>query len=397
MKKIYFIAGEASGDLIGASLIKEILANTDQEIKLCGLGGDKMQSYGFKSLFPISEISLIGFFEAFKKLFSLIRKINQTVEDVIKENPDMLITIDSPGFCFRVAKKVKSLNPKIKLLHYVAPTVWAYKPQRAKKVANIYDALLTLFPFENQYFEEYNLPTYSVGHPIFEQEISIDIDDFKKRYNISSSSKVITATPGSREGEIITHLPVFLYAVEKLSKKYPDLVLIIPTINDSQSEIVQKIVSESSVDINKMRILILSGDQDKFNAMSAADAAIAKIGTNNLEFAACSVPFVACYKMHLISWCLIRPIIRIKYGCLINICANKRIIPELLQFDFNIDKLHNKLLKILEDKNFANNQIEDSKKVIMRLGFKQQNTPSQTAAKIVLDMLKNQERDRNEL
>jgi lipid-A-disaccharide synthase len=168
MKKIFIIAGEMSGDLLGYNVMNSI--NKCQKIDFVGIGGEKMESFGLKSLFPMNELSVMGVFEVLPKIFTLNKRIKDTIIEIKKQQPDMILTIDSPGFCFRVIKAFKN-DKKIKKVHLVAPSVWAWKSGRAKKIAELYDLLLCLLPFEPPYFEKYGLTTKFVGHPIFDDTI----------------------------------------------------------------------------------------------------------------------------------------------------------------------------------------------------------------------------------
>ena len=233
MAKIYIIAGEPSGDAIGAKIINHIKA-LSSHVSFYGIGGQEMQKTGLTSLFPMGNISLFGFLEILPHLFNVIKLINLTVKDILDCKPNIVVTIDSPGFCFRVAKKLKKLNFNTKLIHIVAPTVWAYKPKRAIKFALVYDHLLSILPFEPPLFEKYNLKTTYIGHPVFEQNFDdVDVDLFKKKHNIPNSEKIICVTPGSRKSEIIRLLPIFLSALEKVAREFDVICLTVIAVDHS--------------------------------------------------------------------------------------------------------------------------------------------------------------------
>ncbi|MDO4975043.1 MAG: lipid-A-disaccharide synthase, partial [Alphaproteobacteria bacterium] len=214
MKKIYIIAGEPSGDFLGACVLQELQKYSDFEI--FGVGGNLMKTKGLKSLFDIKEISVGGLVEVIPHIFHIKTLINKTVNDIIAKNPDVLFTIDSPGFCFRVAKLVRKKNPNIKLIHLVAPSVWAWRQGRAKGISKLYDHLLTLFDFEPKYFTKFGLKTTFVGHPAIEY---FEENDYSKE-------DTLLLLPGSRKQEIESLLPIFLNVSEKLSFEK----IIIPTL-----------------------------------------------------------------------------------------------------------------------------------------------------------------------
>ena len=216
MAKIYIIAGEISGDFIGAKIIQN-LKQLHSNIELLGIGGPQMIETGLKTLFSISEINMMGFFEILPHIFRLKKRIIQTAQNITSHSPDLLITIDSPGFTYRVAKLAKTLNPKLKMVHIVAPSVWAYKPERAAKYAQIYDHLLALLPFEPPYFEQVGLSCTYIGHPIIQQHFYPDKKSLREEFTIEATTKVISVTPGSRIGEISRHMPVFRKALDIIS------------------------------------------------------------------------------------------------------------------------------------------------------------------------------------
>ena len=218
--KLYLIAGENSGDFIGSHLMKSLrhLNGVDaSKIEFSGIGGFNMQQEGIDSLFSIEHINLMGFFEVLPHLFRISKLINKTVEDIVSRNPDMLITIDSPGFTYRVAERVREIAPHIKLVHIVAPSVWAYKPGRAKKYAKIYDHLLTLLPFEPEYFIAEGLKSSCIGHPVLEQVFFQGSPSLRAEMNVRENAKIIAVTPGSRKGEIRRHMPIIRKVFDQLS------------------------------------------------------------------------------------------------------------------------------------------------------------------------------------
>ena len=335
--KIFIIAGESSGDNIASLVLKQLNNFFDGEIKLKGVAGSKLESLGLRSLFPMSQINLMGFFEVIPHILKLRKLINYTAEEIIKFNPDILITVDSPGFAIRVAKLVKNKFDG-KMIHIVAPSVWAYNPARAKTFAKYYDMLFAMLPFEVPFFENQGLPTKFVGHFSFEESLCRNKDLFRKKYNIPKSEKIVCLTPGSRISEVKRHMPIFKGAVIKLIKKHK----IRPVFLAANNEI-KDIIKEYITEIDRAIVTT----QDKFELYKAATICLAKSGTNSLEIALHGTPQVIAYRLNIFSWFFIKWKMLIKYANLINIVANKEIIPELIQNDFNEQSAFEKLDNLL--------------------------------------------------
>jgi lipid-A-disaccharide synthase len=378
--KIYIIAGEASGDIYGARLIQSLRNLSNEPLEFFGIGGDKMLDTGFHSLFPMSEISIMGFVEILRHIPNVLKRINQTVEDIKTIRPDVVITIDSPGFCCRIAKKLQ--NENIKLIHYVAPTVWAYKPKRAAKFARLFDHLLVILPFEPPYFEEVGLPCTYIGHPITETIIPAKSSSFREKYNISADDTVICLMPGSRTMEVLRLLPIFLKASQLLIYA-PNLKLVIPTI-PALKGLVEKLVALSPV-----QAIILDNESEKYAAYNASNAAIVKSGTGTLEVSMAGCPMVIAYKISAISYWMIKFMVKIKYANLINLILNKELIPEFLQNNCTPFLLAQSVDGLLNNENLRQQQIHESKAVLGQLGQGQAITPSDKAAKAVLALIGN--------
>lgn len=372
MKKIYLIAGEASGDNIGAKLMRA-LREKNLEVEFYGIGGDKMRLEGMKVLFPSKEIAIMGFFEVILHIFSLLKRIKQTVEDIIKIQPDIIVTIDSPGFCFRVAKQVKALV-SCNLIHYVAPTVWAYKPERAKEIAKIYDHLLVILPFEPKYFEAEGLSTSFVGHPAIESLKIFPKEVFRSKFNISEDSLLLCLAPGSRLQEIKALLPIFLKAIKLINAK---ITVAIPT---------HEHLKETIREYNKENLpLILVKEEDKESLFSAADLVLTKSGTITTELAFYQTPMVVAHKINDISYLLLKRMIKVKYVTIINLLAKKELIPELLQKDCNSRLIAEKLSNYLIPAN-KNAWKEEVRVNLAKLQCEEE-MPSQHAARIILSFM----------
>ncbi len=383
-KLIYIIAGEISGDYIGGKIING-LKKINPNLRFSGVGGEKIKNEGVVSLFDISEISLIGFVQVFSKIFKLKKLIKLTVEDIFDKKPDLLITIDSPGFCFRVAKKVKKALPNTKLLNIVAPSVWAYSPNRAEVVAEIYDNLFCILPFEEVYFEKYaNLKTKYIGHPIFEQfldpnaNFQMDKELLRIKNNIPATKKIIGLTLGSRINEIKNHIKIFTDALKIINHNYDIFTVII--VNEENLEFT----------LNEMKKLNLEYPYlitaDKITAYSGCDLMIAKSGTNTLEIGYLKTPLVVAYKTNWLSYFYIKAKILIKYVSLVNIIENEKIVTELIQKKCNPKDIAYEVDKLLKNKDLAIAQITKSEIAINKFILKDK-IPSQIACEEITKIL----------
>ncbi|MFT6220249.1 MAG: lipid-A-disaccharide synthase [Rickettsiales bacterium] len=387
MVKIFIIAGEPSGDVLGGKLMVAIKAESEnQDIEFVGIGGKKMQEQGLESIFPISELSIMGFAEIVPHLPKLLKRIRQTAQDILDSQAQMVITIDSPDFCFRVIKKL-SQNPNsknIKKIHMIAPSVWAYRPKRAQKIAKLYDLLLAILPFEPPYFEKHGLETVFIGHPITEDSLNItqiNKKDFRVQNQIKDGELLICAMAGSRVGEVKRMLPEIIGAVNILAQKHRNLVIVMPTIQRTRS------IIEEYLDQFQTRIILIDESQ-KYNAFKASNLAIAKSGTNNLEIAIAGLPMITIYKINPITHFIVKRLIKIKYANLINLILNRELIPELLQKKCVSVTIANCAMRLIENPNLAEMQISEGKKVLTLLGLNATETPSQKAAKKILTKFK---------
>ncbi len=379
--KIYIIAGEASGDILGAKLMNALRGQSTDYMDFHGVGGDRMIGYGLHSLFPMSDISIMGFAEIVPHIPRVLKRIQQTVDDIMRVRPDVVITIDSPGFCCRVAKKLQGSG--IKLIHYVAPTVWAYKPKRAEKFAKLFDHLLLLLPFEKPYFDKVGLENTYVGHPIIEDENNNgDAKRFKEKNRISSSEKILTIMPGSRRSEICRLMPIFCDALEMIMKNDVAVRPIIITIPFLKST-VQKYAFHLPANT-----VIVDSPTEKMNVFAASNAAIAKSGTGTLELSLAGVPLVIAYKINVISYWIVKSFIKVKYANLLNLVMNKEIIPEFIQKKCKAKLIAKSTLKLLQGGDDAKIQVKEAQEALGKLGLSSEMTPSIRAANVVLDIVK---------
>ena len=375
-QKIYIVAGEPSGDILGDKLIKALQKKLNSPI-FNGVGGEKMQSNNFISLFEMSDISVFGIFPVLKKLFFLIHKINDVVNDIIQKKPNIIILIDSPDFNHRVAKKVKKYLPNVPIVCYVAPTVWAWRQGRAKKMSEYFDYLLSVIPFEVNFFEKYGLKTSYVGHPFIEKVKNINDITFSEKYDLDKS-KTIIFLPGSRKSEIERHSPVMVQAIDYLKDQNLNLNILIAT---GQKQLDQ--IRDYFTDIQ-----IITDDYEKYSLFKKADFACAASGTVTLELGLTETPTIVIYKMDKLTWFFISKMVKVKFVSLVNLILGRESSKELLQDNFNKENLIDELSKLLSDEDGQKKQINDLKEfnAIMNKNI---DNPSENASKIIKRLLEN--------
>ena len=386
--KIFIIAGEDSGDKLGSAIIDGLREVTDVPPKFVGIGGNGMISRGLESIFPMSELSVMGFVEIASKYKSLKKRLNQTISSILDEKPDILLTIDAPEFCFRVAKKVKLLNKNIAVAHYVAPTVWAWRSNRAKQISNFIDQILALFPFEPRYFHDVGVRCDFVGHPIVSETLADEesVTEFKKAYSLTDEP-VILCLPGSRKSEIDRLMPVFGETLEKFSNALPNARFILPSTPDVYD------YSKKFLDCMPKDIIFLTPEkfgvekylEFKKASFKLSQLALAASGTVSLELAANNTPMVIGYDMNFLSRKIIGLMLKIYTVNLVNLVTGNRNIPECIGSNFNSEKLFLEMIRI-----YSNNlnQIKDFKTSMDLLGINKE-PPNVRAANSLLKLCEN--------
>lgn len=385
-KKFFIIAGEASGDALGAKVIREIKKNLtliNKDFKFIGVGGKSMQEEGLFSIFDMSELSIMGFVEVIPHLKNLLKRINQTAAEIIKQEPDVIITIDSPDFNFRVLKKIQDYKFS-KKIHIIAPSVWAYRQNRAKKIAKLYDLLLAILPFEPPYFTRYGLKTVFIGHPIIEDapnfsEKDIISKNFRNKYGFYQNDKIIYITPGSRISEIKRIYPEFINAINIIKSKIENISVIIASLDKTR-----KIVEDLSKDLEVKYIII--NNVEKHQALMSSDFALAKSGTNTIEASLYRLPMIVAYKINFLTYNIVKFMIKVKFANLINIIMQRQIIPELIQNNCNSEKISQEMELILKNKNIQDAQISQSLYALRSMGLGQEESPSRKAAYEILKL-----------
>jgi lipid-A-disaccharide synthase len=384
-RKIFLIATEESGDRLGAQLMKVLRQRLGGAVQFEGVGGQSMTREGLSSLFPIEELSIMGLAAVVKQLPMILRRIRQTAAAVTQATPDILVIIDSPDFTHRVARRVRARDPSIPIVDYVSPSVWAWRPGRARAMCRYVDHVLALLPFEPDAYRRLHGPPCSyVGHPLIEQ-ISLlrpGVDEQQRR---DQPPPVLLVLPGSRRSEIGHHLAVFGEALGLLQAESVPFELILPTMPHLQGAVSEGVKGWP------VQPRIVVGETEKRAAFRIAHAAFVKSGTATLELALAGVPMVAAYKAGAVETWIMRSMIQLNSVILANLVIGENVVPEFIQQDCTPEKLVPALREILIDSASRRRQIEAFAKIdaIMSTGDQ---LPSARAADIVLATLRKSRR-----
>ncbi len=385
--RVALIAGEPSGDVLGAGLMRALRHETEGRVEFTGIGGAQMAEQGLRSEVPIADLSVMGLIEVLPRLRLLLRRIDQTSQFLMSGLPDVVVTIDSPGFSRRVAQRLAAR--RFPLVHYVAPTVWAWRPGRARRMARLYDHLLTLFPFEPPYFEAVGLPATFVGHPAVEtladaRQAERDAANagagFRSRHGIAAGRPLLAILPGSRKGEVARLLPVFTEVLAWLKQQGHDLHLLLPTV-----ETVSSMVRTAAGSL-PFPATVLDVASERYAAMVAADAALAASGTATLELGLAGTPTLLAYKVNPLTAAVVRRLIRTPYAGLVNILQGREVMPEFLQEKCRADLIAPVLERLLTDPAARQAQIEGCAAIAAQLGADDALSPSMRAARAILSV-----------
>lgn len=377
--RIFLVAGEPSGDVLGARLMAQLRTLAGGHVQFSGVGGPAMAEQGLDPLFPMADIGLMGLAEVVPKLRQIVRRLDQTAGAVRAMRPDALVTIDVPDFSGRLADRLA--DRAFPIIHYVAPTVWAWRPGRAAKLARRVDRLLTLLPFEPPYFEAVGLPTHFVGHPVVESGAgSGDGARFRSDHGIGPAQPVLCVLPGSRRSEVDRLLPVFGAAAAQLAADGRDLVLAVPTVPGVEATV------RAAVRQWPLPAVVVTGDAAKFDAFAVADAAMAASGTVSLELAIAGTPHLIAYRVSPLTAAIVRRLIRVRHVSLVNLLAHEPLVPELLQQACRPGRVRAEIARLLDDAGAAAAQRRVAREVAATLGHDGP-PPSRRAANAVLEAL----------
>jgi lipid-A-disaccharide synthase len=377
---IFIVSGETSGDNLAGRLMGALKRETGGRIRFAGVGGPQSTSQGLASLFPMSDLSVMGLAEVVPHLPRLIRRLNETTAAARRFKPDAVVTVDSPGFCLRLALHLRGSG--IPVIHYVAPQLWAWGPFRARKLKKRVDHIMALLPFEVPFFAQYGIPCSYVGHPAIDAGVEHgDGPAFRARHGLPADAPVLCVLPGSRAGEVRRMLPVFGDALVLLKEKYPDLRIVIPMV-DSVAQVVRDITQDWPLP----SVLIIDM-AERFDAFAAADAAMAKSGTVTLELALAGVPMVVAYRVSAATAFLVRRMgVGVEHASLVNLLLGRQVVPECLQEECTGAKIAEVVDEILSSEPIRVAQRQSFKEVVKALGDRTP-SPSERAAKVVLGIV----------
>jgi len=375
MKKIFILTGEPSGDKLASKVIAK-LKSSKPDIEYLSVGGEHLKSLGIKSLYDLKEITYLGFTKVLLNIFKIKRKINDTVDKIVEFNPDILFSVDSPDFTLRVAKQVKKLKPNIKTIHFVAPQVWVWREGRVKKLKSFLNHILLLFPFEKEYFDKENIESTFTGHPLLEEQEKNKVDISQI---IKENKKIFSIFPGSRLSEINTLLPILFEFIKIMNEKYKDIFFVFHSTSEHNRLIQNLLLKEGFKNCGA-----ISDEKIKSYVLRSSIFALSKSGTISLEICNAKIPSMIIYKMNMINFFIIKMLVKVKFANIINIAANKEIIPELLQSNCNSKNIFKKVDELLENKKALENQIIRSQEIINK--FKTQKS-SEIASSVLLNYL----------
>lgn len=371
--RLFLVAGEASGDLLGARLVAALREEAGGAVALAGVGGPRMAGEGLAPVFPADDIAVMGLFEVLPAVPRILRRLREAEKAALRFRPDAVVTIDAPGFSFRLGRRLGGRG--IPLVHYVAPTVWAWKPGRARRIARFLDRVLTLLPFEPPYFERHGLPATFVGHPVVEEDRSFAPGAFRARRGIGASAPLLAVLPGSRRGELRRIAPVFGEALRELAARMPGLRAVVVAAPGLRGEAGRAFAG--------LPAAVVDREDEGFEACAAADAALAASGTATLELALARTPMVVAYRMAPATWQILRRMVRVEHACLVNLVLERGAVPEYLQGDARPLPLADAVEALLRDPAARARQMKACAEALVLLGEGGE-PPSRRAARAVL-------------
>jgi len=376
MKKIFILTGEPSGDKLASEVVGKLII-LNPNIQYLSVGGNQLKELGIKSIYDLKDITFFGFTSVLMNLIKIKKKIDFTVNKIIEFNPDILFSVDSPDFTFRVIEKVKKLNKNIKTIHFVAPQVWIWRKYRLKKIKNFLDHVLILFKFEKKYFDEENINCTFVGHPLLDNFTSNNLNPLKA---IDIKKNIISIFPGSRLSEIKKLLPICFDFIRLMNGKYSDITYFIHTSVDFDS-LIKKEVLQSNI----LNIEVISDPVIKNKILSKSFFAVVKSGTITLEVSNLKIPFITIYRLNFINFFLVKLFLKIKFVNIINIINNKEIVPELLQNECNPEEIFRTVNYFIKHPELSKEQIKNCQKTLNEI--RSESSSSTDVANILINHL----------
>jgi lipid-A-disaccharide synthase len=378
---IFLIAGEPSGDVLGGALMVALRRRLGGAVRFAGIGGERMAAEGLTSLVPIEELAIMGIAEVLPRVRNILRRVRETAERIIQLEPACVVTIDSSGFTWRVAKLLRERGETLPLIHYVAPMVWAWRAYNARKVARWYNHLMALLPFEPPYFTAVGLACSYVGHPIIESGADRgDGDGFRRRHGIAPAETILCLLPGSRRGEVRRLLPIFGAALQRILPQHPGLRLVLPTLSHV-APLVRDFTAGWPVPVT-----ILEGRDGKYDAFAASTVALAASGTVALELAMAELPAIITYRTNPVTAWWLRRVVKAPYANLVNLILGRLVVPELLLEECTPERISSALNELLGVADSRAAQIEGYRACLEQLG-RGDLSPSLRAADQVLAVM----------
>ncbi len=375
MKKIFILTGEPSGDKL-ASMVISKLKMKKTEIEYLSVGGTHLKNLGINSIFDLKDITFLGFTSVLLNIFKIKSKINKTIDEIIKFNPDILFSIDSPDFTLRVAERVKKINKNIKTIHYVAPQIWIWRKNRVKKIKRFIDHMLLLFDFERKYFNEENIKNTFVGHPLIEIKNSkIIIDNI-----LPKDKQIISLFPGSRKSETNVLLPILIDFIKLINKKHDDYFFYFHATEENR-DLIFEYIKKSNIN----NLDVISDENIKSKVLSNSIFAVSKSGTVSLQICNSNIPSIIIYKLSFINFLIFKMLVNVKFANIINIINNKEIIPELLQNECNADEIYKSVIYLLKNPDLIKKQLVECSKTLD--GIRSKSSSADEASSILLEYL----------
>ena len=376
MKKIFVLTGEPSGDKLASTAISKIQKDNN-DIEYLSVGGVNLERIGIKSIFELKEITYLGFTSVLLNIFKIKKRINQTVDEILKFEPDILFSVDSPDFTLRVAEIVKKRNPKIKTIHYVAPQVWIWRKNRVKKIKKFIDHILLLFDFEKKYFDDENIKNTFVGHPLIENTglNKTDINNL-----VSKDKKIISIFAGSRNSETNVLLPILVQFIILMNKKDHNYNFVFHATDENKKQIIDYIKVKNIENID-----VVSDENMKREILSNSIFAVCKSGTVSLQVCNANVPSIIIYKLNFINFMIFKLLVNVKFANIINIINNREVIPELLQNECNAKEIYNSVVYMLKNPDIRKKQLEDCNQTLK--GIRSKTSSSSEVASILSNSL----------
>ncbi len=376
MKKIFILTGEPSGDKLASTVISK-LKSQNPNIEYLSVGGNHLKKLGIESIFNLNDITYLGFTSILLNIFKIRNKINYTVNEIIKFNPDILFSVDSPDFTMRVAERVKKINNNIKIIHYVAPQVWIWRKNRVKKIKKYIDHILLLFDFEKKYFEEENIKNTFVGHPLIENN-----QDNKKIVEniIPKDKKIISIFPGSRKSETDVLLNILIDFIKLMNKRHNDFYFYFHATDENKNLILSEIKK-----FNFENVDVVSDEGIKSKILSNSVFAVSKSGTVSLQISSSNIPSIIIYKLSFINFMIFKMLVNVKFANIINIINNREVIPELLQSECNADEIYSSVIYLLKNPELIKKQLSDCSKTLE--GIRSKTSSSEEACLVLRNYL----------